>query len=331
MSATESRAAGRCPTWRAALLLLVTSPFLLLLTLFAVHAQQNPSPPVIREDVNLVILPVSVRDRQGHFVPGLQQSNFQVYENGNRQEISLFRNEDVPVTVGLVVDHSGSMAAKQFEVIEGAEAFVQASNALDKEFVINFSSVPSFGLPPNTPFTNNIDALKVALSTVSASGKTALYDAVAAALHHLQQVQSEKKVILLISDGGDNASRHSLSDILHTAAATNVLIYTIGLFDEHSADENPQVLKKLASETGGESYLPTSHQQVIQVCQEIAADIRHQYTLGYNPPNPGRSGYRKIHVKVNDPQHRKVYVRTRAGYFVPAQGAQSTAQQNETQ
>jgi Ca-activated chloride channel family protein len=217
----------------------------------------------------------------------------------------------------LVVDHSGSMAAKQLEVIEGAQAFVQASNPQDREFVVNFNSTVSFPLPENVAFTSNPDVLRAALSTPSASGKTALYDALAAAMEHFQSGEADKRVLLLISDGGDNASKNSFSQVFQMTQTANVMIYAIGLFDEHSADQNPKVLKKLAEETGGQAYFPTSLAQIVSVCREIAAEIRHQYTLGYSPADSGRSGYRKIHVSVTAPGRGKLSVRTRTGYFSP--------------
>jgi VWFA-related protein len=249
-----------------------------------VSAQNNSSEFSIHKEVNLVVLPVTVTDRAGQFVSGLDQANFHAFEDGKTQEITLFRHEDIPVAAGLVVDHSGSMAAKEADVIAGAQAFVQASNPEDREFVINFSGVPSFGLPQNMQFTSRVDDLVRALSTPYASGKTALYDAVSAGFQRLQGGPLDKKVLLLISDGGDNASIRTLAQVLREAQAANVVIYAIGLLDEHSADQNPEVLKKFARDTGGQAYFPNSLTDLLRVCQDIAADIRHQYTIGYTPP-----------------------------------------------
>jgi len=244
------------------------------------------------------------------------------------QDITLFRNEDVPVTAGLVVDHSGSMGNKRDEVMQGARAFVQASNPQDRDFVVNFSDTVTFGLPSYIPFTSNTEDLQAALLATPLSGKTALYDAVAAALERLQKDKRDKKVLLLISDGGDNASRHNFSEVLRMAQAANVVIYTVGLFDENAADQNPKVLKKFAADTGAQVYFPMSPTEVVSVCKEIAADIRHQYTLGYSPPNPEGGGYRPVRVKVNAPSRGKLSVRTRAGYFLPSKTtAQSSAPQ----
>lgn len=280
--------------------------------------QQNSRGFMISKDVNLVLLPVTIRNSEGRFVSGLDVSNFRVYERGQRQQISLFRNEDVPVTVGLVVDHSGSMVVWRAQVIEGARAFVQASNTEDQEFVVNFGSGVEFTLPPNQPFTSDAAALQAALSTPYATGKTALYDALAAALQHMEEGKNDRKVLLLISDGGDNASQHTFARVLRMAQASNVLIYSIGLLDELSADQNPAVLKKFAAATGGESYFPGSGAEVVRDCRMIATDIRHQYTLGYNPTPGNNSGYRKIRVRVTAPGNSKLLVRTRAGYFLPS-------------
>jgi Ca-activated chloride channel homolog len=296
------------------------------LALPASAEQDSHSGYVISETVNLVELPVTVRDGKGRFVSGLEQPNFQVYENGLMQDITLFRSEDIPVTAGLVVDHSGSMGNKRNEVMEGARAFVQASNPQDREFVVNFSDSVTFGLPPGIPFTSNPEDLQAALLATPLSGRTALYDAVAAALERLQQDHGDKKVVLLISDGGDNASRHDFSQVLRMAQSANVVIYAVGLFDENSADHNPKILKKLSTDTGGQVYFPNSAAEVVSVCKEIAADIRHQYTLGYSPPNVENGGYRMVKVSVTAPGRGKLSVRTRAGYFLTSKTtAQSIA------
>lgn len=293
---------------------------------FPSSGQQNDAQGqgfVLKSDVDLVLLPVSVRDRKGQFVRGLDRSNFQVYENGKTQAISLFRNEDVPVTVGLLVDRSGSMVANQDEVIEGARAFVQNSNANDKEFVVNFGNDVQFALPDEVEFTHNVEQLTDALTMPSASGKTVLYDAVMAALQQIRKDQSgNNRVLLLISDGGDNASRHTFSQALQAAQAANVTIYAIALLDVHSADQNPGVLLKFASETGGKVYFPGSPAEVVDNCRQIAADIRHQYTLGYYPAASDQGGFRKIRVHVSDPGRGKLFVRTRTSYILPSSAGQ---------
>jgi VWFA-related protein len=290
---------------------------------------------MISTNVNLVILPVTVTDHEHQFVSGLDASQFRVYEEGRLQMLSLFEREDVPVTVGLVVDHSGSMDAQKTEVIEGAAAFVRASNSQDEEFVVNFSNEVLLGLPSSVPFTSNPDELTAALSVVPASGMTALYDAIAVALDHLRTAQKEKKVLILITDGEDNESHHYFDQVLRMAQELNVLIYSVGLFDTYLIetvrdpdtaerykllfDQDKGVLMQLAKDTGGAAYFPKNSNEVIHVCQQIASDIRHQYTLGYSPRDDGRGGYRQIRVKVVAGSGQgKLLARTRTRYFLPA-------------
>jgi Ca-activated chloride channel family protein len=283
-----------------------------------------PPPPngsqgyVISREVDLVVLPVSVRNREGQFVSGLAESNFRVYENGQLQTISDFQSEDTPVSVGLVVDHSGSMIAKSSQVIEGAMAFVEESNPQDDEFIVNFADRIALGLPANVSFTSNANELKAALSAPSASGRTALNDAVVAALRHLDLRQESNKVLIVISDGGDNASRHTFAQALRAAQSGNVVIYTVGLFDEDSADQNPKALRVLAKETGGLAYFPNTPADVVRVCRQIAGDIRHQYTIAYSPADDRRNAYRKVRVDVTGNSQGKLTVRTRAGYYWPS-------------
>jgi Ca-activated chloride channel family protein len=324
MLARKSAAAGGSSKWSALTVCLLIAGLIRASTplpSWSFPAQQNPSGPLITAQVSLVLLPVTVTDREGHFVTGLDASDFHVFEDGHPQQIKLFRHEDTPVTVGILVDRSGSMAARSGDVLAGAQAFVQASNPQDREFVINFSDKVEFGLPANIAFTNNVDELKAALLFVPPSGRTALFDAIAAGLTHFQRDDPDKKVLLLISDGGDNASRYNFVQVLRMAQSSNVIIYTIGLLDEHSADQNPSVLKKLARETGGHAYFPNSTAQIVNVCREIAQEVRHQYTLGYDPPENGRQGYRKIRVTVTARGQGKLFVRTRGGYFFPAAAA----------
>lgn len=292
-----------------------------------VPAQTTSSPYVISRRVSLVLVPVTVRDAKGRFVSGLRESDFRLYQDGKLQNISVFRSEDIPVTAGLVVDHSGSMRSKNSKVMAGALAFVRASNPEGKVFVVNFSDEPVFGLPNDVPFSSNLEQLGEALRDSGGGGTTALYDAVFAALQHVQDDRTSKKVLLLISDGGDDASKHNFAQVLRLAQSSNTIIYTIGLFDEQSADQNPGILRKLARATGGESFFPTSTAEVVSICEAIAADVRHQYNLAYSPMENERSGYHRIRVSIQAAGHGKLFVRSRDGYFFPSQPAnQSTIQ-----
>ena len=295
---------------------------------------QNPAPAplppsspqdyVISREVNLVVLPIAVSNREGQFVSDLAESNFRVYDNGKPQTITDFQSEDAPVTIGLVVDHSGSMVARSKEVIEGAMAFVEEGNPQDQEFIVNFTDKITFGLPANVDFTSDANQLKAALSIPYASGTTALNDALVSAMRHFDTQPATKKVLILISDGGDNASLHTFAQALRIAQASNVVIYAIGLFDEDSADQNPKALELLAKETGGLAYSPVTSADVVRVCRQIARDIRHQYTISYSPAEERTNSYRKIKVHVITRDNRKLVVRTRAGYFWPS-GAKPSA------
>jgi len=266
-----------------------------------------------------VVLHATVQNRNGILVSGLGKDNFQVYEDGVLQQIDYFSHEDIPVTVGLVVDNSGSMRPKRPEVIAAALAFARSSNPQDQMFVVNFNELVSLGLPADTPFTDQAAQLEVALSRIAADGETALYDAVAAALEHLKKGNQDKKVLIVISDGGDNASKHNLAQIMAMAGHPDAIIYTIGLFIAEDPDRNPGVLKRLAKDTGGEAFLPESVGEVLPICQRIARDIRNQYTIAYAPANRKQDGtYRVIQVKANAPGHGRLVVRTRAGYYAPS-------------
>jgi VWFA-related protein len=210
------------------------------------------------------------------------------------------------------------MRPKRSEVIAAAMAFARSSNPQDQMFVVNFNEHVSFGLPANTPFTDQAAQLQDALSKFHANGETALYDAVAAALDHLKKGNRDKKVLIVISDGGDNASKHNLGQIMAGAGQSDAIIYTIGLFDEDDPDRNPHVLKQLAKDTGGDSFLPESLRDVVPLCERIARDIRNQYTLCYIPLNRNQDGaYRAIQVKAMATSLGRLSVRTRAGYYAP--------------
>lgn len=272
--------------------------------------------PIFRLETDLVVLHATVQNQRGVLVSGLEKSDFQVYEDGVLQQIKHFSHDDVPVTVGLVIDNSGSMRPKRSHVIAAALAFARSSNPLDQMFVVNFNERVSFGLPDAVPFTDQVSQLELALAKFSANGETALYDAVAVALDHLNKGNRDKKVLVVISDGGDNASRHNLAKVIAMARQPGAIIYTIGLFDETDEDRNPKVLKQLAHETGGETFLPESIKQVVPICERIARDIRNQYTIAYAPANKSQDGaYRAIEVRAAAHGHGALQVRTRAGYY----------------
>lgn len=269
-------------------------------------------------DVNLVVLPVTVRERNGGFVSGLKRDNFRVFENGAEQEIKNVFHEDIPVTAGLVVDSSGSMRTKLPEVAAAALTFARSSNKRDEMFVVKFNEKVSMGLPDGVAFTDQEYQLDAAFSKIVANGKTALYDAISLALEHLRKGQWSKKVLIVVSDGGDNASRLSRDQVMALARHSNAIIYTIGLFDEDDPDRNPGVLNQLAKISGGEAFFPEMTREAVAICKQIAVDIRNQYTIEYIPRNQQMDGtYRAIRVAVSAPGRRRLIVRTRAGYTAP--------------
>ena len=289
-------------------------PALFLFALLGHAAQQDSFR--ISVDVDLVVLHATVTDRQGGFVSDLNQQGFEVYENGAPQPIRLFKGEDVPVTVGLVVDHSSTMQPKMEEVSAAARTFVRASNPQDEMFVVNFNEKVSLGLSAKVRFTNSVAELQTAIGKATTGGQTALYDGIAKALEELQGGSLDKKVLIVISDGGDNRSVRSLDQVMRLASQSSAVIYTVGLFDENDPDRNPAVLKRMAQATGGEAFLPGEVSEVVAICERIARDIRHQYTIGYVPTNLGHDGaYRTIRVIARAKGHEKLSVRTRTGYI----------------
>jgi len=250
------------------------------------HSQSREGNPyTIDVSVDMVVLHATVQNSRGVLVSGLGKDDFQVYEDGVLQQIKYFSQEDIPVTVGLVVDNSGSMRPKRREVIAAALMFARSSNSHDQMFVVSFNEHVWFGLPADTPFTDKVAQLEVALSRIAPDGMTALYDAMAAALEHLKKGNRDKKVLIVVSDGGDNASKHNLVRIMSMAGQSEAIIYAIGVFEEEDRDRNPRVLKRLAKATGGEAFLPGSVTDVVPICERIARDIRNQYTLAYVPTN----------------------------------------------
>jgi Ca-activated chloride channel homolog len=313
---------GQIRLWAARLSVLVVIAALSSFTSAQAPPSSRSSPRAdytIRVHADLVVLRASAQDRKNTPVSGLEKNDFQVYEDGVLQSIKYFSHQDVPVTVGLVIDDSGSMWPKRADVIAASLAFARSSNPQDQMFVVNFNEKVSFGLPGNMAFTDKVAQLEVALSRIPPDGETALYDALDAALDHLKQGSRDKKVLIVISDGGDDASKHKLAEIMALAGQPDVIIYTIGIFDDQDEDRNPGVLKRLAKNTGGEAFFPESLKDIAPICERIAHDIRNQYTIAYAPTNRNRDGsYRLVQVKASAPGHGRLLVRTRTGYFAPS-------------
>jgi Ca-activated chloride channel family protein len=262
-----------------------------------------------------VVLPVVVTEKDGRYVSDLASDRFAVFDNGRRIPIELFTNEDTPVTVGLVVDASGSMRPKIGEVVAASMAFARASNPDDELFAVRFNDdVADAVTDRRFLLAGDIGMLEAAMSAVRPDGRTALYDGIIAALDHLEQGSHARKVLIVMSDGGDNASDATLDAVLKRARDSNAAIYTIGLFTDDDLDRNPGTLKKLADATGGERYLPRSPGDLLRACSRIAREIRSGYTIGYVPPD--RDGaFHRVRVIVDPAPPRRLNVRTRPGYF----------------
>lgn len=277
-----------------------------------------------------MVLHATVEDAKGAFVPDLKEQNFKVFENKSEQKISVFRREDVPVTLGLVVDNSGSMREKRAQVNAAALTFVKTSNPQDEVFVVNFND--EFYLDLDKDFTNDPKELQEALERIDSRGSTALYDAVIGSLDHLRKGHKDKKVLLVITDGDDDASRKSFEYTIKAAQQSNALVYAIGVFsdydqshDKRMVRHSKKILQELAESTGGAAYFPDNLDEVTPICAQVARDIRNQYTLGYYPTNTAKDGtYRLVHVEVNDRGRGKLVVRTRTGYY--ARNGTSTGQ-----
>jgi VWFA-related protein len=290
------------------------------------QAGVSPQGGKIKVDVNLVVLHTTVLDDRGKFVEGLTSDNFRVYEDKVEQKLSIFKREDIPVSMGLVIDNSGSMRDKRPRVNEAALTLVQASNPQDEAFVVNFND--DFYLDLDKDFSSSIPELKEALERIDSRGSTALYDAIIGSLDHLKKGAKEKKVLLIVTDGEDNTSRNSLEKTIKEIQKTDTVIYTIGLLgqeNKRSAKNAKKALTEIAQASGGLAFFPENVDDVHAICEQVAGDIRHQYTLAYYPSNSAKDGtFRSVHVDVIPPRgHGKLVARTRNGYYAP--NAPSTA------
>ena len=260
-----------------------------------------------------VLLDVSVKDAAGGFVSGLTKDQFKVFENGKPQEISQFANSDIPVTAGIAVDQSGSMRPKRAQVVTAALVFIQASNPMDEMFVVNFNEKPRRGLPDDVLFSDNVQQLRSALWQGDPEGRTALYDAIEMSLRQLEFGRQAKKTLVVISDGGDNHSKHTFQEVMKDVLSSLVTIYTVGIYDEDDPERNEGVLKNLAHVSGGVFYHPQALEDIVPICRQIAKDIRTRYTIGYVPNAEGKME-RHIKVQAFSPDHPKLIVRTRTSY-----------------
>ncbi len=331
---------------RTGLLALVT-----ILLLWSLAAGQSPAPPaaaekpatsstpaqdqapagkngdifVFHKEVDEVTLHATVVDDKNHLVTDLTRSDFTVFEDSQPQKIISFRREDIPVAMGIVIDNSGSMREKRQAVNAAAINFVKSSNPQDKVFVVNFNE--DYFLDQD--YTASVPKLKDALERIEARGGTALYDAVVASADHLKKSGLlEKKVLLVVTDGEDNASRESLEQAIRRLQEENgPTVYTIGLLGEEHNKRARRALRAMAEESGGIAFFPQGLAEVDSITQQIAHDIRNQYTIGYKPTKPqSEGGFRAVKVDANAKGYKKLQVRTRSGYYAGQQRAASPAE-----
>ncbi|MGA2201161.1 MAG: VWA domain-containing protein [Terriglobales bacterium] len=280
---------------------------------------------VFRKQVEEVVLHATVIDDKQRIVTSLDKGDFNVYEDGHLQTITLFRHEDIPVAMGIVVDNSGSMREKRQKVNAAALNLVRSSNPNDEVFIVNFND--EYYLDQD--FTANINKLKEGLEKIEARGGTALYDAVVASADHLKRdAKLEKKVIFVVTDGEDNDSTETLEQAVRRLQGDGgPTVYAIGILEK---DEHPKharrALQIMSERTGGIAFFPQTLDEVDALSRAVAHDIRSQYTIGYKPATPkNQGGYRQVRVEAHSRTYGKLTVRTKSGYYAgtePAAGAQ---------
>jgi Ca-activated chloride channel family protein len=297
----------------------------------SVRAQETKAArPTFAAETRVVVLHVAVRDRRGGYVGGLDQAAFRISENRQLQTVSFFHTQDAPVTVGLLIDSSGSMRPNREMVIAASVAFAKTMNSEDELFVLGFNDNIYAPLPEDSPFTREVPTLRFALdSAIKAIGKTAVYSAISAGLDYVTKGSFERQVLVLVSDGGDNASPITKAAVLAKAQASNAVIYTVGLIDPMDTEADPGFLNELAQSTGGLAFRPKKIEEVDEALQRVAHDIRNAYTLGFVPA--GNSGsreesLRRVSVEVRLPDGQKASVRTRRAYLAGTHGDTSNAQ-----
>jgi VWFA-related protein len=292
------------------------------LVLAAQNPQRISEEFTIRRDVDLVVLHTTVVDRKGRLVTELNRDHFKVYEDGVEQKLAVFKNEDIPVTVGLVLDNSASMSDKRKEMMTAALTFVETSNRLDEVFVVNFNSDYYLDLE-GKDFSSDIEELKEALERTATRGSTSFYDALRASLEHIKRGTRQKKVVLVISDGVDNTSYSDFETLLKEAQQSETAIYVVGLPCTEATGREcrnaKRRIRKLAEVTGGKPYFPAFNDPIEPLCRKIAHDIRNQYILAYYPSNQSRDGrFRAVRVEVNGPKtFGKLLAHHRTGYYAP--------------
>ena len=284
--------------------------------LFALLALQT----VLSWRAAVVALPVRVTDGKGHVVSGLTADNFRILQDGKPQPVTMFHHGDAPVTLGLVIDASMSMRPKQQALIAAAASFARSGRPDDELFVVTFNDVVTFTLPPGEAFTTDPAVLESALKVTQPEGRTRLYDAIAESLKHVKKGKWDRTAIVIVSDGGDNASRRKYSEVRALAEQSQTVIYALGLVDAGGEEEDPNILKRLCHDTGGLCYFPPPDASLDDVLSQISHDLREQYVVGFSPQPNQPEGEHDVRVIATGPKGESLKVRTRPGYIGAGKG-----------
>ena len=299
---------------------LLTSSLALLPLIFSGSARaQKDETPVFSSNTRLVVLHASVIDSKGHLLTDLKKEAFRVTENGVEQVIKTFRREDVPVTLGLVIDNSGSMKDKRQRVEAAAINLVKSSNRDDEVFIVNFNDEGYL----DVPITNDLKKMEEGVARIDSRGGTALRDAIAMSIDYMKdKARKDKKVLLIVTDGDDTASTMAIEKCAQKVAQSEVLVFAIGLLNQESARDAKRAKRSLDAIThasGGAAYYPKDLTEVEKIAQQVAHEIRNQFTIAYSPTSPEDGGYRTVKVTAKGPASPQV--RTRSGYYATPQAA----------
>src|SRR5437764_11726672 len=270
-------------------------------------------------NVDLTEVHVSVTDDKDHPIGNLNKDNFKIFEDRSEQKISVFKHEDFPVSLGLVIDNSRSMEPRKERLDAAALSFVRKSNPEDETFIVHFDDAARL----DRDFTDSIPLLEESLAGVKPYGQTAIYDALMLALDHMHYARHQKRAVLLITDGVDNSSEHTLTEALEATQQSHVAVYTVGLLSASGGQKAEDSLLRIAEASGGRAFFPLTVDEAHADMERVARDLREQYTLGYIPSNPSRSGqWRSVRVDVipprGTPRTTKLYATYRHGYYGPA-------------
>lgn len=288
------------------------------------HSSSPQDRPTFKANSELVVMHVSVRDRRGRYITGLPREAFTVIDDGRPQALEMFSADEVPATVGFLIDNSNSMQPSRERVVASAAAFVSNSHPQDEIFVLTFNETVRHAWGPRVIAEMDPGAFRVAMSdAIVARGMTAIYDGIVAGLSRLDHARHTRQVLVVVSDGGDNASRAKLDDVLKQVHESDATVYAVAIVDPLVRDgSNPKLLRQLARATGGDFYYPRRNEDVSEAFERIAKDIRNAYTIAYTPTRSGEGAAarrrRTVKVYVRSQDGRVLDVRTRDGYFEKA-------------